>query len=190
MKKNLALLIAVAVLGAGIFFWPVGQPGTDTGIISPEAASSRANALTNTPASAVLDSNLEKSSNPALEKVLPAAAAAAPVSAGPVTASATTNLAPLAVLEYARTAVHNYGQRLGGNPVGSNAEITRALLGENPKQVNFISADAGLRVNGGGEWLDAWGTPLFFHQVSGREMEIRSAGPDRLMWTLDDLVTR
>jgi hypothetical protein len=33
---------------------------------------------------------------------------------------------------------------------------------------------------------DRWGTPYFFHQVSKTEMEIRSAGPDRRMWTGDD----
>jgi len=37
--------------------------------------------------------------------------------------------------------------------------------------------------------VDAWGTPFFFHQLSGHEMEIHSAGPDKIMWTADDLVT-
>ncbi len=77
----------------------------------------------------------------------------------------------------------------GGNPVGSNEEITRALNGDNPKQVKFLKPD-GNRVNEQGELVDPWGTPYFFHQLSGKEMEIRSAGPDRKMWTEDDLVTR
>ncbi|MDB6020553.1 MAG: hypothetical protein JWQ04_410, partial [Pedosphaera sp.] len=76
------------------------------------------------------------------------------------------------------------------NPVGTNAEITSALNGNNPKQTVFIDPQAGLRINGQGELVDAWGTPLFFHQLSGTEMEIRSAGPDKQMWTLDDLVAR
>jgi len=45
-----------------------------------------------------------------------------------------------------------------------------------------------LRVNAQGEMLDAWGTPLFFHQLSGHDMEIRSAGEDRQLWTVDDLI--
>jgi hypothetical protein len=77
-----------------------------------------------------------------------------------------------------------------GNPVGTNEEITRALNGDNPKGAQFLSAEAGMRVNGQGELIDAWGTPYFFHQLSGTDMEIRSAGPDRQMWTPDDLVTR
>ncbi|PWU14140.1 MAG: hypothetical protein C5B50_17870 [Verrucomicrobia bacterium] len=78
----------------------------------------------------------------------------------------------------------------GGNPVGTNQEITQALNGDNPKQINFLNPDAGMRVNALGELIDAWGTPYFFHQLSATEMEIRSAGPDKVMWTGDDLVTK
>jgi len=100
------------------------------------------------------------------------------------------NLPPLTVLDKARVAVHNYNSAFGENPVGTNPEITAALMGKNPKQINFITAESGLRVNENGEMVDAYGTPFFFHQLSGQEMEIRSAGEDRKMWTFDDLVTR
>ena len=78
----------------------------------------------------------------------------------------------------------------GSNPVGTNPEITRTLSGENPRQVKFLKPESGLRVNSNGELVDPWGTAFFFHQLSGTEMEIRSAGPDRKMWTSDDLVTK
>jgi len=78
----------------------------------------------------------------------------------------------------------------GGNPVGTNPEITRQLGGDNPKGINFIKPEAGMRVNGNGEMVDPWGTPLFFHQLSGTETEVRSAGPDKRMWTPDDVVAR
>ena len=86
-----------------------------------------------------------------------------------------------------RTTVRQYGLMFGGNPVGTNPEITKALTGDNPKQVNFLGRDDN-RVNGNGELIDAWGTPYFFHQLSAMQMEIRSAGPDKIMWTADDLV--
>ena len=76
----------------------------------------------------------------------------------------------------------------GGNPVGTNPEITRALNGGNAKQVQFVHPEDGLRINEQGEMVDPWGTPFFFHQLSGKVMEIHSAGPDRKMWTADDLV--
>jgi hypothetical protein len=99
-------------------------------------------------------------------------------------------LPPATVLDNARVVIHNYHEAFGENPIGTNPEITAALLGKNPKQINFVTTESGLRVNDQGEMLDAWGTPLFFHQVSSKEMEIRSAGEDKKMWTFDDLVTR
>ena len=88
-----------------------------------------------------------------------------------------------------RITIRQYAAAFGENPVGTNPEITSALQGSNPKQINFLKPD-GNRVNGKGELVDVWGTPYFFHQLSGHEMEIRSAGADRVMYTADDLVTR
>jgi len=93
------------------------------------------------------------------------------------------------VLDKARVVIGNYRAAFGENPVGTNPEITAALTGKNSKQINFV-AGSGLRVNEKGEMVDAYGTPFFFHQISGHEMEIHSAGQDRVMWTSDDLVTR
>jgi len=89
-----------------------------------------------------------------------------------------------------RITINQYGSMFGGNPVGTNPEITKALNGDNPRQVRFIKEELGLRINGQGDLVDYWGTPFFFHQLSGTEMEIHSAGPDRIMWTADDLVTK
>jgi hypothetical protein len=100
------------------------------------------------------------------------------------------DMEPATVLSNMRIAINNYASRFGENPVGTNPEITAALNGQNSKQVKFINSEAGLRINGNGELVDYWGTPFFFHQLSGTEMEIHSAGPDRKMWTADDLVTR
>jgi hypothetical protein len=101
-----------------------------------------------------------------------------------------TNFPPEIVLGKVAHAIRDYASMFGGNPVGTNPEITAALNGQNPRQANFINPGAGMRLNGNGELVDAWGTPYFFHQLSGTEMEIRSAGPDRKMWTADDLVSR
>jgi len=99
-----------------------------------------------------------------------------------------TNLEPAMVLDRLRHAIRDYGSMFGGNPVGSNSEITSQLNGKNPKQANFIQPEAGMRVDEHGELVDPWGTPYFFHQLSGTRMEIRSAGPDKVLWTADDLV--
>ena len=99
-------------------------------------------------------------------------------------------LTPATVLENMRGMFHQYHLRFGANPVGDNQEITRALNGGNPGEVVFLNADDGARVNERGELIDNWGTAYFFHQLSAREMEIHSAGPDRQMWTGDDLVIK
>ena len=94
------------------------------------------------------------------------------------------------VLSNMRITISQYRSLFGENPVGTNPEITKALNGDNPRQARFIKEELGLRINGRGELVDYWSTPFFFHQLSGTEMEIRSAGPDKIMWTADDLVTR
>jgi hypothetical protein len=91
-----------------------------------------------------------------------------------------------AALDNVQFSLRDFRVALGGNPVGNNAEITSALLGNNPKQLALPQPD-GSRVNGAGELCDPWGTPYFFHQQSGTLMEVRSAGPDRKMWTGDDV---
>jgi type IV secretory pathway VirB10-like protein len=93
----------------------------------------------------------------------------------------------LRVLDNVQFALRDYRTALGGNPVGTNAEITSSLLGNNLKQVKIPLPD-GSTINGAGEMCDPWGTPLFFHQQSGTKMEIRSAGPDRKMHTPDDVM--
>ena len=107
----------------------------------------------------------------------------------PVVADTNAPQSPPAILESMRRVIRSYNTEFGENPVGNNSEITASLMGNNPRHINFVQPDTGLQVNGNGELVDAWGTPFFFHQVSGQDMEIHSAGPDRIMWTSDDLVT-
>jgi hypothetical protein len=129
-------------------------------------------------------------SNFARVQPVPASSAQPPVPAGQPAPLQFTNFAPATVLENMSHAVRQYGRMFGGNPVGTNPEITSQLTGKNPKHLNFIDPEAGLRINAAGELVDPWGTPFFFHQISGTDMEIHSAGPDRIMWTGDDLVTK
>ena len=74
----------------------------------------------------------------------------------------------------------------GENPVGQNDDIVAALLGENDKKAAYLPKDCPAIKNG--KLVDRWGTPWWFHPLSGKEMEIRSAGPDRDLFTPDDIV--
>ena len=73
-----------------------------------------------------------------------------------------------------------------GNPVGNNPEITAVLTGKNKLRLALIPPDHPA-INRDGELCDRWGTPFFFHSESATKMEIRSAGPDKKMWTSDDV---
>ncbi|MCW5557649.1 MAG: hypothetical protein KIT22_07445 [Verrucomicrobiae bacterium] len=71
-------------------------------------------------------------------------------------------------------------------PMSDNADWAAALLGRNPAQQRFLP-DQHRALNAEGLLVDRWETPLFFHPLSRGRYEIRSAGPDRKMWTEDDL---
>lgn len=94
---------------------------------------------------------------------------------------------PETELGQVRFAVRDFRAAFGSDPVGSNREITRALLGDNARGARLLDASTA-RLNARGELLDAWGRPYFFHALSGAVMEIHSAGPDGRMFTDDDLV--
>jgi hypothetical protein len=74
----------------------------------------------------------------------------------------------------------------GGNPVGENEEITAVLLGGNLKHLSYLPA-SGRFLDGTGKLIDRWGTPYVFHSLTASRTEIRSAGPDRALWTSDDV---
>jgi hypothetical protein len=92
-------------------------------------------------------------------------------------------------LEQVGLMLRDYRTLMKENPVGSNAEIMAALMGGNPKHAR-LGPPGGAGLNDQGELLDQWGTPYFFHQMSATLMEIHSAGPDKRMWTSDDVVVR
>lgn len=83
----------------------------------------------------------------------------------------------------------NFALLVKGNdplPLGANEELVAALRGKNAVGLEFVSGESAA-LNETGQWVDRWGTPLFFHARARDEVDIRSAGPDREMWTEDDV---
>ncbi len=197
MKKLLVpLLLAI---GIGVIAWRFFSAASHSGANQTDSSNTAATASNGNETKAPgLTGAKEAANPPTSQPTVPngRGSEAKPATNTPVlpyllgSASAPPAMDPQTVLGNTRIAIVNYGSRFGGNPVGTNPEITAALNGENPQQVKFLNAESGHRINGRGELVDAWGTPFFFHQISGTEMEIRSAGPDRKMYTADDLVTR
>lgn len=73
------------------------------------------------------------------------------------------------------------------NPIGGNADLAAALRGENPNKEVFLPANHPL-FSADGLILDRWNTPLVVHPEAWRELELRSAGPDKTPYTGDDLI--
>jgi len=70
--------------------------------------------------------------------------------------------------------------------VMSNRSITAALLGDNQQSLRLL-ARTHPALNAKAELTDRWRTPLHFHPETLTKIEIRSAGPDRELFTEDDL---
>lgn len=193
MRKRLAAVLLLA--GALVLWWLYSERKSappvwkQPGVAAENLAVSNALSGQNPATIAVIQSNFARVQSSSIT-LSSATAAVSPAPSGPPQPLEFTTVTPGIVLENVSRAIRQYGAMFGGNPVGTNREITSQLSGNNPKHINFINAEAGMRVNAGGELIDPWGTPYFFHQISGTEMEIHSAGPDRVMWTSDDLVSR
>jgi hypothetical protein len=191
MRKLLALSILIVIVGSA--WWMATYPRQSSApspVFSPSA-----------PATAEPETALPAAEPPPpLAPRLPGVSANAPLipaarlpsdpahsapPPAPLTAAAAATPDVRTDLEEVLTAIRDFRSNLGGNPVGTNAEITKALLGDNLKQIR-IPVPTGSSLNANGELCDRWGTPYFFHQLSRDKMEVRSAGPDRQMWTSDD----
>lgn len=83
---------------------------------------------------------------------------------------------------------NSYRSHFGAFPSGEdNPQIMNALMGANPDRLAIFPLSHP-RLAANGALLDAWKSPFFFHFISKDHMEIRSPGPDREIYTDDDIV--
>jgi hypothetical protein len=75
------------------------------------------------------------------------------------------------------SALQKYKEHVGSYPVGGNAEVARALKGQNAKNVIILVGKKN-DLNDKGEFVDPWGTPLRIY-FSDNGILVRSAGPNR-----------
>ena len=75
------------------------------------------------------------------------------------------------------SALQKYKEHVGAYPIGGNAEVAKALKGQNPKNV-IILVGRKNDLNDKGEFVDPWGTALRIY-FSDNGILVRSAGPNR-----------
>lgn len=193
MKRWVALLVGIAigmVVALFIYHSRLAQfPASPTKTVEEQnAVVANALANQNTQTVAVIESNFARVASPPAAEAAPGSAAQITIPpAGQAEPPEFSNVPPEIAVENMSRTIHQYGEMFGGNPVGDNADFTRQLGGQNPKHINFINVEAGMQIQDG-QLVDPWGTPYFFHQLSGSDTEVRSAGPDKIMWTADDIV--
>lgn len=193
-KFLLPLLILVVVIVGALLLRPPAPKSTDSGApaptetaTTPEPAAEPAPTVESTPPDPTMPGALP----PGVPMPQPP-----PSAPGDRFARPDLSNVPDPDLAIAQTDSENIGLMLrdfrgveGENPTGSNAEIMKAIMGGNKKGAR-LGPPTGMALNEHGELVDRWGSPFFFHQLSGNEMEVRSAGPDRKLYTNDDLVTK
>lgn len=72
-------------------------------------------------------------------------------------------------------------------PLGDNEDIVKALAGGN-RYGDVLIATNDPAINERGQLIDRWGTPYHFHARSGDAIDVRSAGPDRILFSEDDVI--
>ena len=166
-KPLIPAIVALLAIGVAVEVWYSRQAGI------PETALPASSALASSPI-------VSPTTSPLAPKLTPSPTPA------PFTPP---DEAALHELDNIGLMLRDYRTIAGENPVGTNAEIMATLMGGNEKQA-ILGPPEGMKLNDKGELLDRWGTPYFFHQISRDHMEIRSAGPDKVLWTEDDPVIR
>jgi hypothetical protein len=75
----------------------------------------------------------------------------------------------------------------GRYPIGGNEDLSAALRGENANREVFVSTNHPV-FSKEGLLVDRWGSPLIVHPEAWRQLELQSAGPDRVPHNADDLI--
>jgi len=70
--------------------------------------------------------------------------------------------------------------------LGNDSDLAHALTGHNP--MHFVILPPTHPALADGRLRDRWGTPYFIHPRGRGAFEIRSAGPDRKLFTADDVI--
>ena len=88
-------------------------------------------------------------------------------------------------LEILQDLISQHHRALGDGSMGDNGDVVNALVGTEGPGTWLPRSSPRLRE---GQLMDRWGSPYWFHPNAANQMEIRSAGPDRNLFTGDDII--
>lgn len=93
-------------------------------------------------------------------------------------------------VEVLHTMIVRYLRRMRqrqGPPIGDDIDLAHAFTGHNPMHLLVLRPDHPA-LSPDGHLRDRWGTPYFIHPLGNNAFEVRSAGPDRKLFTADDVI--
>lgn len=185
MPRAFPITCAVLLLVIGTLVWWVQRETPSPVAPSPSVAVTTAAEPATTVASGRFTPDARTSR---IAEILPDGKLAAPEIAEAARQLHTSETTPQQDLETLQSLLDFYRRANGGaNPSGSeNEEIVEQLRGKNAHRLAVLPPDLPA-TNGRGQLLDRWGTPYFFHAISRTVLETRTAGPDRKLWTKDDI---
>ncbi len=181
LPLRLALVATALGLGAALVWLLLASPRTSSPTPdAPQAAAPAAQRLTESPSIPLPNSKASKDdpSEPP-EDVSPLAVE---LNSGRFPAQHDVDLL--------HTLLRQYLRRLGRRealPLGNDSDLAKVLGGQNPMKYASLPPNHPAFAPDG-RLRDRWGTPYFVHPLAPGSFEIRSAGPDRKLFTSDDLI--
>ncbi|BCX46220.1 hypothetical protein HAHE_01280 [Haloferula helveola] len=70
--------------------------------------------------------------------------------------------------------------------IATNRQLSDFITGANPERLAYLDRSHPV-FDGEGRMADRWGSPIVIHPLGTGLLELRSAGPDRVAYTEDDL---
>lgn len=179
--------LASAVLVAGLISCWWREPSKPFDRVEP--ADAHVPASSQAPASATAAPPLSRPYSPAYPALAapdPATLAALPTHPDAAAIGSTAIPAEREVAVLAEL-LRYYRMTFGSYPTGEdNRQFMFALQGANSARMPIFPLQHP-RLAPDGSLLDAWGSPFHFHRISQSSLQIRSAGPDRELFTADDI---
>ena len=87
-------------------------------------------------------------------------------------------------------ACQNYAIEYGAlPPTSENYRLKKILCGDNQRKIEFLTLNP-KDVSPNGEMIDPWGTPFRINFYSGTNVDVISAGPDKIFGTPDDITNQ
>jgi hypothetical protein len=167
--KRFSIILGLLALLIGLLLWPEPPPRDGFSLSSPKGAEGRGEEVIVSPVAPL--------TSPAL------------IGQGILSDYAKPSLPPENDLNLMAQLMDNFlllVKSAATRPLSANEDWAAALRGRNPARERFLP-DQHAALNARGQLVDRWGTPLFFHALGNGRFEIRSAGPDRKLWTADDI---